>query len=92
MLNLPPYNEVRDTSWAGYTLQEMHMRRNRVQAHMEIEKYKLEAHLEHARRRIPLFGGEESFISRVANAFTFAEYAFFGVKALKLILPFLRRK
>ena len=73
------------------TLREIQMRRMLVQARMEIEKYRMDISLTRLRDSDPLakFG---SFTSRLAGAFSIAEYIFFGIKAIKWIWPFFRGK
>lgn len=93
MISLPPYpNNSSAAQWSGLTLREIEMRRTLVQARMEIQKFKLEAQVEGMRRRGPIFGGPDSLFSRLSGAFTFAEYGFVAIKALKLASSLFRRK
>lgn len=93
MINLPPYNNEATTEWKGMTLQEIRMRRALVHARMEIQKFKLSAQFDGVRQRTPFLGGvSSSFFSRVAGAFSFAEYFLFGVKIFKLLRSFRKRK
>lgn len=91
MLNLPPFPDNTPSDWKGMTLREIQMRRMLVQARMEIEKYRMDISLTRLRDNNPLtkFG---SFTSRLAGAFSIAEYIFFGIKAIKWIWPFFRSK
>lgn len=92
MLNLPPYPMNEGPQWTGYTYEEMQMRRTMVQAQMEIQKFKLAARLDSYRRRAPLIGGSSSLFSRLAGAFSMAEYAFFAIRLVKMAAPLFRKK
>lgn len=92
MINLPPYPKEEAVQWPGYTLDELRMRRALVQARMEIEKFKLNAEVERYKQRAPILGGRSSMLSRVAGAFTLAEYAFFAVRLFRMAAPLFRRK
>ena len=93
MINLPPYNNDSAQDWAGMTLQEIQMRRAVVHARMEIQKYKLSAHADGLRRRVPGLGSvPSSFFSRILGVFSFAEYALFGVKIFKFLRKLRKRK
>ena len=92
MISLPPYPNDPVPDWRGLTLREMQMRRALVQARMEIEKFKMSAHIASARNRAPIFGGSGSLFSRLTGALSIAEYAFFAVKAFRLVAPIVRRK
>ncbi len=91
-INLPPYPNDPTPDWKGLTLREMQMRRALVQARMEIEKFKMSAHLDSARSRTPFFGGSQSLFSRLTGALTLAEYGYFALKALRLVAPMFRRR
>lgn len=73
------------------TLREIQMRRTLVQARMEIQKYKMNVAIDNARQKIPFFGGT-GMLSRVAGAFSFAEYAFMAVKLFRLVMPLFKRR
>ena len=73
-INLPPYPNDPTPDWKGLTLREMQMRRALVQARMEIEKFKMSAHLDSARSRTPFFGGSQSLFSRLTGALTPVSY------------------
>lgn len=92
MISLPPYPKPTGPQWRGMTLQEIQMRRTLVQARMEIQKFKLASQSEAMKNRAPLFGGANSIFSRVSGAFTVAEYAFFGIRLIRLISPLFRRR
>lgn len=79
MINLPPYHNDPADNWAGMTLQEIQMRRALVQARMEIEKYRLQTKVENLQNNNPL-ASAGGWMSRVAGAFTWIEYAFMAVK------------
>ena len=91
MLNLPPYPKQDTPRWQGMTLEEIQMRRVLVQARMEISKFKLSAQVDGFRQRTPMLGGGKSVFSRVASAFTMAEYVLFAVKIFRTI-AMLRKK
>ena len=92
MINLPPYPKAQENNWKGLTLDELRMRRALVQARMEIQKYKLNGLVDGMRERTPLFGGSTSLFSRITGALSFAEYAFFAVRLIKLVSPIFRKK
>lgn len=92
MLNLPPYPANNATQWNGMTLEEIQMRRALVQARMEIQKFKLAAEVDKYRQGTSLFGGRNSVFSRVAGAFSFAEYALVAFKAFRVLAPMFKRK
>ena len=92
IINLPPYPKEETIQWSGFTLGEIRMRRALVQARMEIEKFKLNAEVERYKQRAPIFGGRSSLLSRVAGAFTVAEYAFFAIRLFRMAAPLFRRK
>lgn len=74
------------------TLDEIRMRRLMVQARMEIAKFKLSAQVDGIRQNTPLLNGNgKSMLSRVASAFTLAEYVLFAVKIIRTI-SLLRKK
>lgn len=91
MINLPPYPDLPPSNWRGMTLREIQMRRTLVQARMEIQKYKMSNAIDGARRKLPFFGGT-GVLSRVAGAFSFAEYAFMAVKLFRMVSPLFKRK
>ncbi|MDE5661703.1 MAG: hypothetical protein K2F91_01930 [Muribaculaceae bacterium] len=92
MINLPPFPNEPVPDWRGLTLREIEMRRALVQARMEIQKFKMSAHVDGVRQRTPFFGGPQSLFSRLSGAFTIAEYGFFAMKAFKLISPLFRKR
>ena len=92
MINLPPYPKAPENNWKGLTLDEIRMRRALVQARMEIQKYKLSGQIDSMRERTPLFGGSASLFSRLTGALSFAEYAFFAIRLVKLVSPIFRKK
>lgn len=93
MLSLPPYpNDTAATDWQGMTLRQMQMQRTLVQARMEIQKFKLSAHMDSFKERVPFFGGSSSVFSRVASVFSIAEYGIFALKAIRIIAPLFRRR
>ena len=92
MINLPPYPKEEAVEWAGLTLDQIRMRRALVQARMEIQKFKLTAQVENCKKRAPFIGGSSSLLSRVAGAFTVAEYAFFAIRLFRMAAPIFRRK
>lgn len=92
MTNLPPFNSEPAPEWQGLTLREMQMRRTLVQARMEIQKYKLATQVDAVRQRGAILGGGKSLFSLMTSSFTIAEYAFFAVKAYKLVAPLFRRR
>ncbi|MBD5234150.1 MAG: hypothetical protein HDS65_08245 [Bacteroidales bacterium] len=92
MINLPPYPERPAEQWPGLTLHEIQMRRALVQARMEIQKFKISAQTSSYRDKVSFFGGSNSLFSRVSGVISIAEYAFLGIKALRFITPFIRRK
>ncbi len=92
MLNLPPYPQnPQQNDWSGHTLEEIRMRRVLVQARMEIEKYKLEKAFNNAKSNT-IFGGSGSAVSRIANTFSWMEYGFFIMKAIRTIRSVFRKK
>ncbi|MBO4978620.1 MAG: hypothetical protein J6C67_07915 [Muribaculaceae bacterium] len=91
MINLPPYPELPPSNWQGMTLREIQMRRTLVQARMEIQKYKMNIAIEGARQKLPFFGGS-GVLSRLAGAFSFAEYAFMAIRLFRLAAPLFKRK
>ncbi|MCH5221667.1 MAG: hypothetical protein J1F05_04980 [Muribaculaceae bacterium] len=91
MMNLPPYHNDQP-SWRGYTLEEIQMRRALVRARMEIQKFKMSAQYDDMKQRTPFLGGTSSLISRIAGAFSIAEYAYMGLKVVKLIAPMFRKR
>lgn len=92
MISLPPFPNDPQPDWKGLTLRDMQMRRTLVQARMEIEKFKMSAHLDSAKSRTPFFGGAQSIFSRVTSVFTIAEYGYFAVKAFRLMAPLFRKR
>ena len=92
MINLPPYPNDPDSDWTGLTLREMQMRRALVQARMEIEKFKMSAHIDSYKSRTPFFGGSQSIFSRLTGALTLAEYGYFAIRAFRLVAPMFRRR
>lgn len=92
MINLPPYPKEEDIQWSGYTLDQIRMRRALVQARMEIQKFKLSAAVDQCKQKSPLLSGRSSILSRVAGAFTVAEYAFFAIRLFRMAAPVFRRK
>ena len=92
MINLPPYPNDTTPDWPGLTLQEIRMRRTLVQARMERQKFKMAAQIDGYRQKVPFFGGSQSMFSRLAGAFTMAEYGYFAIKAFRLVAPLFRRK
>ena len=92
MISLPPYPKEEAVEWSGLTLEQMQMRRALVQARMEIQKFKLNAELERYKQKAPFIGGNTSVVSRLAGAFTWAEYAFFAFRLFRLVSPIFRRK
>lgn len=92
MINLPPFPKPDVPDWHGLTLREIQMRRIMVQTRMEIEKCRMSAGIDHARQHMPLIGGNGSSVfSRIASAFTFAEYAFMAIRVIRWIVA-LRKK
>ncbi len=96
MINLPPYHNSPASpgapDWEGLTLREIEMRRTLVQARMEIQKFKLNGQLDGIRQSTSRFTDVSSVFSRLTGVFSVAEYAFFAVKAFRLISPLFRRK
>lgn len=92
MINLPPYPKEDTIEWPGLTLEQIQMRRALVQARMEIQKFKLNAEIERHKQKGPFIGGSSSLLSRVAGAFTWAEYAFFAIRLFRIAAPIFRRK
>ncbi|MDE6467467.1 MAG: hypothetical protein K2L28_01055 [Muribaculaceae bacterium] len=92
MINLPPFPNDPEPDWAGLTLQQIQMKRALVQARMEIQKFKLSAHVDGYRRRVPIFGGSQSLFSRLTGALTLAEYGYLGLKAVRMLSPLFRRR
>ena len=92
MINLPPYPDSLPPDWDGLTLREIQMRRALVQARMEIQKFKMSAHIDSARQRAPFFKGPSSLFNRLSGAFTMAEYAYFALKAYKIVSPFFKKR
>lgn len=83
MINLPPFhNDPTGDDWAGMTLQEIQMRRALVQARMEVQKFKLNMAVERLQNNNPL-GNTNSWLTRVAGAFSWVEYAFMAFKIFK---------
>lgn len=74
------------------TLDQLRMRRALVQARMEIQKFKLTAQVDRYRENTPLLSGRSSLLSRVAGAFTFAEYAMFAIRLARMAAPLFSRK
>lgn len=92
MLNLPPYPKQETPRWKGLTLEEIQMRRLMVQARMEISKFKLSAQIDGVRQKTPLLNGNnKSMLSRVASAFTMAEYVLFAVKIFRTLAMFRKK-
>lgn len=92
MINLPPYPKEEDVQWSGLTLDQIRMRRALVQARMEIQKFKLSAEISSCKEKMPLVGGRSSLLSRVAGAFSVAEYAFLAFRLFRMAAPLFRRK
>jgi hypothetical protein len=67
------------------------MRRALVQARMEIQKFKMNAAAEACRNKMPLLGNSSnSFLGRIAGAFSIVDYGVFAFKAVRWIIS--RRK
>lgn len=77
--------------WKGYTLEELRYRQAIVKARTEIEKYRLGVFVEQVKEHNALFGSKSVF-SRVAGAFSYAEYAILAYRIARKVLPVLRKK
>lgn len=84
MINLPPYPKDVMPGWRGMTLREIQMRRVLVQTRMEIEKYRITAGIDNLKGHTPVFG-KGGPVSRIAQVFSAAEYAFMAFKLFRWI-------
>ncbi|MDE6276943.1 MAG: hypothetical protein K2M06_02435 [Muribaculaceae bacterium] len=83
----------KNSSWKGYTLEELYLRRAEIYARKEIEKYRLTLATEGMRRSTPLLGGGGSgLMSKASGWMSYLEYGLVAYRVVRRVLPFFRRR
>lgn len=94
---MKPLIKSTDTSWRGYTLEELRYKRAETMARTEIEKYRLSLATERVKESTPLLGGSGGggmlgLLSRSGSWISYLEYGLMAYRLFKRITPLFRKK